>query len=273
MSRNRRTRHLDGPVPCLRHLRAHPRLPDLPTVKPSIPNERWRQHLAAHVPVARAGEDPEGVHQVRVAAGRLIVWTEMAGPDEVREDLRWLRSKAGAVRDLDVLLMHDPRPHPVWEADLRRRRDVARGDLLAALDEPRAAKLITRLPELPAVERSAAEKLVRDYAKKARKRGKRLEKQGAHLEDYHRLRRVLRRLRFALEWLEIKPKPLKALQTAFGDLNDRAIALDYLDRCEGKEAIPEEYVQKLEEDLEKHRLRAREAWAKHHTELEDPLEW
>jgi CHAD domain-containing protein len=66
--------------------------------------------LVASDPVARLGEDPEGVHQARVASRRLRSHLATFG-DVLREgptvrlvrDLRWLGRALGVVRDLDVL--------------------------------------------------------------------------------------------------------------------------------------------------------------------------
>jgi CHAD domain-containing protein len=60
--------------------------------------------LLATVPAARAGADPEGVHQLRVAVVHLRVWLDMGGWRVLHDDLRWLRAIAARVRDLDVQL-------------------------------------------------------------------------------------------------------------------------------------------------------------------------
>jgi CHAD domain-containing protein len=61
-------------------------------------------------PVARRGEDPEGVHQARVATRRLRSHLGTFGDvlregptARLRKDLRWLGRSLGTVRDLDVL--------------------------------------------------------------------------------------------------------------------------------------------------------------------------
>jgi CHAD domain-containing protein len=66
--------------------------------------------LIASDPVARLGEDTEGVHQARVASRRLrshlATFADVLreGPVErLVKDLRWLGRSLGAVRDLDVL--------------------------------------------------------------------------------------------------------------------------------------------------------------------------
>ena len=66
--------------------------------------------LDAELPRARAGTDPEGVHQARVATRRLRSDLRTFAPmlDEewrvaARADLKVLADALGAVRDLDVL--------------------------------------------------------------------------------------------------------------------------------------------------------------------------
>ncbi len=67
--------------------------------------------LVEHDPIVRIGEDPEGVHQARVATRRLrsdlrtfrpVVDTDWSEP--LRDELRWLGELLGRVRDADVLL-------------------------------------------------------------------------------------------------------------------------------------------------------------------------
>ena len=67
--------------------------------------------LVANDPVVRIGEDPEGVHQARVATRRLRshlrTFRELLDPEwtrALRDELGWLGDELGAVRDADVLL-------------------------------------------------------------------------------------------------------------------------------------------------------------------------
>src|SRR5262245_54899902 len=48
----------------------------------------WLERLAAAIEVAAKGDDPEGVHQVRVAAGRLVVWLRLGARRALIDDLR-----------------------------------------------------------------------------------------------------------------------------------------------------------------------------------------
>lgn len=97
--------------------------------------------LLAHDPVARVGEDTEGVHQARVAARRLRSQLGTFGPvlrdqpvDRLGKDLRWLGRHLGAVRDADVL--RERMTKAVREFDPRERDEAFA--LLDRLDAERA---------------------------------------------------------------------------------------------------------------------------------------
>ena len=92
--------------------------------------------IIAHDPGVRLSEDPEDVHQARVATRKLRshLRTFYALFDEewatgLRDELRWLGDVLGAVRDADVLLD-------------RLERNVGR---LPDVDRPSAEKLLDRL--------------------------------------------------------------------------------------------------------------------------------
>ena len=119
--------------------------------------------LVANDPVVRIGDDPEGVHQARVATRRLRShlrtfralldpeWTE-----SLREELGWLGDELGAVRDADVLLGRlDGRVSELEPDDgaaaapllqrLRDDRESARAVLLEGLRSDRYLQLLDRL--------------------------------------------------------------------------------------------------------------------------------
>ena len=69
--------------------------------------------LIAHDPGTRLGDDPEELHQARVATRRLRAVLRAARPlldpgwtESLRAELSWLGGALGPVRDLDVLLDH-----------------------------------------------------------------------------------------------------------------------------------------------------------------------
>ena len=131
--------------------------------------------LIAHEPAVRKGEDPEAVHQARVATRRLRsdlrTFRDLLDPKwaaSLRDELAWLAGALGAVRDADVLLARlrgtvaqlpdaDRRVADGVLAGLEVDRDRARTALLDAIDGRRYHELVGRLQEAArAPERSAA---------------------------------------------------------------------------------------------------------------------
>ena len=119
--------------------------------------------LVAHDPGVRLGDDPEDVHQARVATRRLRSdlrtfhslldqdWTQ-----SLRGDLKSVGRDLGAVRDTEVLLdrlrSHAERLPPGDQATARKiiqrllqRWDAARADLGETLGSTRYAELLDRL--------------------------------------------------------------------------------------------------------------------------------
>jgi CHAD domain-containing protein len=121
--------------------------------------------LLAHDPGVRLGEDPEDVHQARVATRRLRSDLRTFRPlldekwtAEIRDELGWLADLLGAVRDTDVLLERleadtaelaagDAGPAASLLRRLRSERDEARAALLEALDSDRYTALVDLLVE------------------------------------------------------------------------------------------------------------------------------
>jgi len=100
--------------------------------------------LLAHDPGTRRGDDPEDLHQLRVATRRLRAFLRAARPlidadwaTSLRAELGWLGAHLGPARDLDVML---GRLRAEVEA-LREDAGAASG-LLEALDEERAAAYV-----------------------------------------------------------------------------------------------------------------------------------
>lgn len=67
--------------------------------------------LLTHDPGTRAGEDPEELHQMRVAVRRMRATLKAARPllerawaDDLRVELGWVGRALGPVRDADVLI-------------------------------------------------------------------------------------------------------------------------------------------------------------------------
>jgi triphosphatase len=215
-----------------------------------------RRHFAAmlaHEPGVRLGEDPEDLHDMRVATRRLRAALKLyvdALPkraERYERDLRWVAGALGEVRDLDVhlerLSKEAPRNGEVLEevfALLRERRVEARRRMLEALDSNRYERLVAsfsgtlrrgRSPTPTGSVLEAAPDLVRDRYRKVRKAANTLSEDSPP-EDFHDLRKKGKRLRYALEPLqEIYGKPaqkmvklLKRIQDDLGDHQDLIVA-------------------------------------------------
>ncbi|TCP56237.1 CHAD domain-containing protein [Tamaricihabitans halophyticus] len=121
----------------------------------------------------RAGDDPEDVHQLRVAARRLRAILREQGnslgeaASELRAELRWLASSFGELRDLDVLIegltedaallpeADQAAFFPVLEA-FRAHRKEARKLAMRTLRTARYRKLLQRLADAVLTEEPAA---------------------------------------------------------------------------------------------------------------------
>ena len=186
-------------------------------------------------PGTRLGEDPEELHDMRVATRRLraalALFAEVlpVRAQVFREELGWLGRLLGAVRDLDVqqeglaematatagwsagLRPEDHDPLAELAALLERERTAARMDMLAGLDSVRwdrlSRGLATMVQQGPA-RRSVAARVpaviglpdlvvARHHA--VAKAGKRAKRSGV-VSDFHRLRIRGKRLRYALEF-------------------------------------------------------------------------
>jgi CHAD domain-containing protein len=182
--------------------------------------EAERRALVAHDPGSRLGDDPENLHQHRVAARRTRAFLRATraylDPDwrhALVEPLRELGVATGPARDLDVLLEHvraSVRALP--EADqpggetlvgrLEEERVATRTALLEALDSPAYRLLVARLRFPPRLA-SGVESVRLDRV--ARKEFRRLARAVAELGEQpddgamHGLRMQLKRARYAAE--------------------------------------------------------------------------
>ena len=193
--------------------------------------------MRAHEAGSRLGDDPEEVHDMRVATRRMraaIKLFQDALPERarwVRDELKWAAGVLGDVRDLDVQLEQieewsegaDDEAREALSSTgkaLERQREEARGRLLEALDSARYERLESSFADMlklgPTREttpgsgsdpRSKADEpvlsagpdlLSRRY-RKWRKLADRID-EGSDPEDFHELRKEGKRLRYALEF-------------------------------------------------------------------------
>lgn len=218
------------------------------------------------------GNDPEFVHQLRVALRRLRSALrahrralEPGIEEALTPELRWITQVAGAARDMDVLadqtlpaMARAGAPLEGTDAfarRLERRRTAARRALRNALRTKRYAILVLALARWlrsPAehapkhrrdVRKFAAKAIQREY-KKTLAAGRDVGSLDA--EGRHRLRIAAKRLRYALQgfaslWPTDETEPfleaLSTLQDDLGRANDAAVATALLESLGAPEAL------------------------------------
>ena len=217
-----------------------------------------RDRLALHDPGLRLGEDPENLHQHRVAARRTRAFLRAArkqlDPDWRRSlsaELGELGQVTGPVRDLDVLLEHVREELPAVDkadaggaaglvAALETKRERARETLLTALDGDAYARLLARLRQPPRLREGAdgipleqiAGAEVRRLLAEVRRLGKHPD-----VTSLHGLRIALKRARYAFELAGGESKrgrrvlaEARTLQGLLGEHQDAVVAEDVLRR-------------------------------------------
>ena len=205
--------------------------------------------VVAHDPGVRRGDDPEDVHQARVATRRLrshlrtfVPLVDAAWAEALREELGWLGAAFGGVRDADVLLerleAHVERLPGADRAGadqllnrLRAQRDQARTELLDALRSHRYAVLLDRLVDAarqPRLTPRAGDEpdaeilrgLVRRAWEHLRDAVAALPDQPTD-DDLHTIRKRAKRARYAAEAVEPAfGKPARNFARALTDIQD-----------------------------------------------------
>jgi CHAD domain-containing protein len=212
---------------------------------------RQLRELLANDPGTRLGTDPEDLHKLRVATrrGRALLRAgagllDPSRADPMREELRWLGSALGAVRDLDVLLGHLEQTSaglperkqvaPILK-ELRRERERARKELLKVLSSERYFALLDRLEELvcssPVADSPSLQEIAGAELGRLRRAAKILRGDPPD-EELHALRIKAKRLRYAAELAASaigKPaarvvEAAKILQDVIGDHQDSVVA-------------------------------------------------
>jgi CHAD domain-containing protein len=202
--------------------------------------------LFRHEAGVRIGEDPEAVHQARVATRRIrstlrtfSSLLDEAWTDRLRDDLKWLANLLGEVRDTDVLLerfsehlaalpAEDAKPGRRLLDRLSDQRDQARRRLLGGMSSDKYAQLLEDLVAaaaapalLPGADHPAAEVMPPLVAKPWKKLRKAVRKAGDDPPDHdlHQIRIRAKRARYAAEAVEpVIGKPAEDFADAISDL-------------------------------------------------------
>jgi CHAD domain-containing protein len=180
---------------------------------------RQYEQILAHDPGTRLGDDPEDLHDLRVAVRRLRAILKVAAPpldenwaDTLRAELDWLGEALGPVRDLDVMLSY-LRSSDLEPADLdalapimkrlERERTTRRRALLTVMKSRRYLSLLDRLEDAARrpLTRSARPKPDALAAEAFAKLRKAIRKLDRHPGDraLHRARIKAKRARYAAE--------------------------------------------------------------------------
>ncbi|HEV7526674.1 MAG TPA: CHAD domain-containing protein [Acidimicrobiia bacterium] len=232
------------------------------------------ERLVAHEADLRAGDDPESVHQARVATRRLRSDLRTFQPflderwaNDLRADLRWLGAELGAVRDIEVQrdrLRAHAGQLPTAEAEASRRvvrrldadRAAAKADLIAMLDEPRyehgRAKLAAAAasPAFVAAARADAADALRGIVRARWKKLRRaVHKLGDNPPDdaLHAVRIRAKRCRYAAEACEPAfakrarrlSRSMANVQGVLGEHHDAVVAVTWLSKT-AHECTPSE---------------------------------
>ena len=219
--------------------------------------------LFRHEAGVRIGEDPEAVHQARVATRRIRStlrtfsslldeeWT-----DRLRDDLKWLANLLGEVRDTDVLLERFSEHLAALPAEdakggrrlldrLAEQRDQARRRLLGGMASDKYVQLLEDLVAasaapalLPGADRPAAGVMPPLVAKPWKKLRKAVRKAGDDPPDHdlHQIRIRAKRARYAAEAVEpVIGTPaedfadaIAGIQSVLGDHQDAVVGEAWL---------------------------------------------
>jgi CHAD domain-containing protein len=218
--------------------------------------------LLARDPGVRLGEDPEDVHQLRVATRRLRAFLRVARPlverawaDGLRDELGWLGRSLGPARDLDVMLERlradvdqlgdDAASAGGLIESLRAEHERARTEALAALSEKRYFALLDQLETVGDPPLTGDDVTLRRLFRKELKRARAVfEALGpdASDEELHGARIRVKRARYAAELAshelgkqgERFVEAAKELQDVLGEHQDAVVAEERLRSWAGR---------------------------------------
>ncbi|HOX89624.1 MAG TPA: CHAD domain-containing protein [Burkholderiaceae bacterium] len=213
---------------------------------------RATQILVANLQATLGGDDPETVHQARVAVRRLRAAVRLLDrkahfPPSLAEELRWLGAQLGRVRDAEVLAERCARAWSrpprsagaadveAWSAHLAARARDARRRLRGQIAGARTAGLLLALLAWSEAPPQGQARLQRLAARRLDSLLKRIARAasdwaGASAVQRHRVRILVKRLRYGVDLALPAPgaahwrAALRGLQEELGELNDAAVA-------------------------------------------------
>jgi len=253
------------------------------------------RQLAANIPVMRA-DDPEGLHQTRVALRRLrtaiSLFASMLGDTQteaVKAELKWITGELGPARELDVFVSRLVMSLPggkrrggvaILIRDLRQRRKGAFKRARAAVDSTRFRRLVVDTMTWIEVGdwRNNAQDCARSLRQRTiaeaggdelRRRWKKILKNGKHMGRFdpqrrHMLRIQAKKLRYASEFFAAafpEGKQARLLKRFLGELKGLQDALGDLNDIVVHEGLAERLIDERDGRGTRHRAAIREAFA------------
>lgn len=248
-----------------------------------------RRGILLHDPGTRLGDDPEDLHQLRVATRRLRAFLRAGRPllehdwvESLRDEIGWLGRELGPARDLDVLVerfttdldalaAEDADVAAGLIAELEDERAAARAAVVAALSSDRYLALLDRLdaagePPLSGVEVSLRE-IWRQEWKRTRKAVSSLPEDPAD-DELHAIRIRVKRARYAAELAahelgkrgDAFVRAAKGVQDVLGEHQDSTVAEDRIRAWAERSHGVEEVARRLIEVERGRRGEMRAAW-------------
>lgn len=178
---------------------------------------------------------PKNVHQLRVTVRRIraVLWLAEHGTPslsfgKLKVKLRQLGQALGSLREIDVAI-RDAEKHDLPTNRLKKKRKSARRDLKRQMTAKPSLKMMARLDEALGKIKKRREFNISHGVSLLQKRilpwTHRVLRTG---DDFHRLRIITKKTRYALEAIGKPSRPLRDLQEILGKGHDLEVLQNYL---------------------------------------------